>query len=213
MKTDELIRALAADTAPVPRRATARRMALALAAGLPVSAAIVAGLYHIRPDLGAAMHLPMFWFKLLFGVAVAAAGFKALLRLGRPGVPLGRRWLLIVAPVALVWIVAAAVLANAPAGGRTALVLGETWRSCTASIAFISLPVFIAALRALATLAPTRPRWAGACAGAMAGGAAAAVYALHCPELEAPFLAVWYVLGMAVPVALGAWLGPRVLRW
>jgi hypothetical protein len=213
MKTDELIRALAADTAPVPRRATARRMALALAAGLPVSAAIVAGLYHIRPDLGAAMHLPMFWFKLLFGVAVAAAGFKALLRLGRPGVPLGRRWLLIVAPVALVWIVAAAVLANAPAGGRTALVLGETWRSCTASIAFISLPVFIAALRALATLAPTRPRWAGACAGAMAGGAAAAVYALHCPELEAPFLAVWYVLGMAVPVAVGAWLGPRVLRW
>jgi hypothetical protein len=213
MKTDELIGALAADTAPVPRRATARRMALALAAGLPVSAAIVAGLYHIRPDLGAAMHLPMFWFKLLFGVAVAAAGFKALLRLGRPGVPLGRRWLLIVAPVALVWIVAAAVLANAPAGGRTALVLGETWRSCTASIAFISLPVFIAALRALATLAPTRPRWAGACAGAMAGGAAAAVYALHCPELEAPFLAVWYVLGMAVPVAVGAWLGPRVLRW
>lgn len=213
MKTDELISLLAADSAPVPRCATARRMALALAAGLPVSAAIVAGLYHIRPDLGAAMHLPMFWFKLLFGVAVAAAGFAALLRLGRPGVPLGRRWAWIAAPVLLVWILAAVVLANAPAGERTALVLGETWRSCTASIAFISLPVFVAALRALGTLAPTRPGWAGACAGAMAGGAAAAVYALHCPELEAPFLAVWYVLGIAVPVAAGAWLGPRVLRW
>jgi len=24
---------------------------------------------------------------------------------------------------------------------------------------------------------------------------------------------VWYMLGMALPVALGAWLGPRVLRW
>jgi hypothetical protein len=33
------------------------------------------------------------------------------------------------------------------------------------------------------------------------------------PELQAPFLAVWYVLGMAVPVAVGALLGPRVLRW
>jgi hypothetical protein len=213
MKTDELISLLAADTAPVPRGATARRMSLALAAGLPVSAAIVGGLYHFRPDLGAAMHLPMFWFKLLFGVAMAAAGFAALLRLGRPGVPLGRRWAWIVAPVLVVWILAAVVLAGAPGGERTALVLGETWRSCTASIAFISLPVFIAALRALATLAPTQPRWAGACAGAMAGGAAAAVYAFHCPELEAPFLAVWYVLGMAVPLAVGAWIGPRVLRW
>jgi hypothetical protein len=213
MKTDELISLLAADTAPVPRGATSRRLALALAAGLPVSAAIVAGLYHIRPDLRAAMHWPMFWFKLLFGVAVAASAFGALLRLGRPGVPLGARWLAIAAPVLLVWIMAAIVLADAPAGARAALVLGETWRSCTASIAFISLPVFGAALRALATLAPTRPRWAGACAGAFAGGTAAAVYALHCPELEAPFLAVWYVLGIAVPVAAGAWLGPRVLRW
>jgi hypothetical protein len=213
MKTDELISLLAADTAPVARGATSRRMTLALATGLPVSAAIVGGLYHFRPDLAAAMQLPMFWFKLLFGVAVAAASFGALLRLGRPGVSLGARWLAIVAPVLLVWLVAAIVLAQAPAGARAALVLGDTWRSCTASIAFISLPVFVAALRALSTLAPTRPGWAGACAGAFAGGTAAAVYAFHCPELEAPFLAVWYVLGIAVPVAAGAWIGPRVLRW
>jgi hypothetical protein len=213
MKTDDLVGLLAADTAPVPRRATSRRMALALLAGVPVSAAIVAGLYHIRPDLADAAHLPMFWVKLLFGLAVAAAAFAALLRLGRPGVPLGPRWLAILAPVLVVWIMAALALGSAPEGTRAALVLGQTWRTCTASIAFISLPVFIAALRALSTLAPTRPAWAGACAGALAGGASAAVYALHCPELEAPFLAVWYVLGMAVPVAAGALLGPRVLRW
>ena len=47
----------------------------------------------------------------------------------------------------------------------------------------------------------------------MAGGAGAAVYALHCPELDAPFLAVWYVLGILMPVAAGALLGPRLLRW
>ncbi|MGH7340450.1 MAG: NrsF family protein, partial [Candidatus Rokuibacteriota bacterium] len=29
----------------------------------------------------------------------------------------------------------------------------------------------------------------------------------------APFLATWYVLGMLVPTALGAILGPLVLRW
>ena len=32
-------------------------------------------------------------------------------------------------------------------------------------------------------------------------------------RLDAPFLAVWYVLGMLVPTALGALVGPRVLRW
>ena len=47
----------------------------------------------------------------------------------------------------------------------------------------------------------------------MAGGAGAAVYALHCPELAAPFLAVWYVAGIALPVLVGAAIGPRLLRW
>ena len=36
---------------------------------------------------------------------------------------------------------------------------------------------------------------------------------LHCPEPAAPFLAIWYLLGMLVPTAIGAWLGPRLLRW
>ena len=41
----------------------------------------------------------------------------------------------------------------------------------------------------------------------------ALAYALHCPEMAAPFLAVWYLAGMSVPTLAGAWLGPRVLRW
>ena len=71
----------------------------------------------------------------------------------------------------------------------------------------------MAALVALRGLAPTRPAWAGACAGAMAGAAGAAVYALHCTELAAPFLAIWYVAGMALPGFVGALLGPRILKW
>lgn len=213
MKTDELVRLLSSDASPVPTRAAARRLGWALAAGLPLAAAIVAGPYGVRPDLGAAMGLPMFWIKVLFGVVIAVAAFLVLQRLARPGVRAGFGWLGILAPVAMVWAMAAATLAGAPAPAREALVLGQTWRSCTASIALISLPIFIAAFRALATLAPTRPAWTGACAGALAGGAAAALYAFHCPELEAPFLAVWYVLGVAVPVLVGAALGPRLLRW
>jgi hypothetical protein len=46
-----------------------------------------------------------------------------------------------------------------------------------------------------------------------AGGAGAAVYALHCPESGAPFVAIWYSMGILLACGLGALLGPRVLRW
>ena len=65
---------------------------------------------------------------------------------------------------------------------------------------------------ALRGLAPTRPRAAGVAAGPAAGAIAASAYALHCDESTLPFLATWYVLGVAVPATLGA-LGPRLLRW
>ena len=39
------------------------------------------------------------------------------------------------------------------------------------------------------------------------------VYALRCPESTVPLLAVWYVLGIAIPTLAGAMLGSRVLRW
>ena len=38
----------------------------------------------------------------------------------------------------------------------------------------------------------------------LAGALATLVYVLHCPESAAPFLAVWYVLGIALPTLLGA---------
>jgi len=65
----------------------------------------------------------------------------------------------------------------------------------------------------LRNLAPTRLPAAGAAAGALAGGIAAAAYALHCDEMALPFVALWYVLGMAIPAVLGAVLAPPWLRW
>jgi hypothetical protein len=53
----------------------------------------------------------------------------------------------------------------------------------------------------------------GAAAGLLSGAAASLVYALHCPELGAPFLVLWYPLGMLIPAAAGAIAGPALLRW
>ncbi|WP_213959336.1 MULTISPECIES: NrsF family protein [unclassified Variovorax] len=213
MKTDDLVSLLAADTLPVPRRAASRRITLALAFGVPLALLIMQMEYGVRRDLVQVMFWPMFWMKLLVPITIAVAGFVVLQRLARPGAKVGASWLGVAAPVLMLWAMAIASYLMAPEDRRSDMVWGQTWRTCVFSIAEIALPVFVAALVALRSLAPTRPAWAGACAGAMSGAAGAAVYALHCPELTAPFLAIWYVAGMALPAAVGAALGPRILRW
>jgi hypothetical protein len=213
MKTDDLVSLLAADTLPVPRRAASRRIAFALAVGVPLALLIVMTEYGVRRDLVQVMFWPMFWMKVLVPFTIAVAGFVVLQRLARPGVKVGAGWLGLVLPVLMLWAMALVSYLMAPEARRPDMVWGQTWRTCAFSIAEISVPVFVASLVALRTLAPTRPALAGACAGAMSGASAAAVYALHCPELTAPFLAIWYVAGMALPVIAGSVIGPRVLRW
>jgi hypothetical protein len=62
-------------------------------------------------------------------------------------------------------------------------------------------------------MAPTRLGLSGAASGLLAGAMGAAVYALHCPEMEPVFLGAWYLLGMLVPAGLGALVGRWMLRW
>ncbi|MGQ3095938.1 MAG: NrsF family protein, partial [Roseateles sp.] len=68
-------------------------------------------------------------------------------------------------------------------------------------------------LRAARGLPVVNPRRAGAAAGLLAGCTATAGYALACTETSAAFVAVWYSCGLLASMALGAWLGPRWLRW
>ncbi|MEJ8859701.1 DUF1109 domain-containing protein [Variovorax robiniae] len=213
MKTDELVSLLAADTLPVPRRAASRRLVMALLVGVPLALILMQLEYGVRRDLVQVMFWPMFWMKLLVPISLGVAGFVVLQRLARPGAKVGRSWIGMAAPVLMLWAMAIVSYLMAPEDRRSDMVWGHTWRTCVFSIAEISVPVFVAALVALRSLAPTRPAWAGAIAGAMSGASGAAVYALHCPELTAPFLAIWYVAGMALPMVVGALLGPRVLRW
>ena len=77
----------------------------------------------------------------------------------------------------------------------------------------MSLPLFAAVFWALRQLAPTRLALAGAGAGLLAGAAGATVYAFHCTENAAPFIAIWYTVGIAVAALIGAGIGRWALRW
>jgi len=213
MRTDELVTLLATGAGAVEPNAVARRYALSLGWGVFGATLLMAILLGVRSDIDAAARLPMFWIKLAFPALVAVASLVAASRLSRPGVRLGGTSGAIVAPVLVIWLYAAWVLLDAPSAQRADLVMGRTWKYCLLGIPTLSVPVFAAAFWAMKGLAPTRLVLAGAAAGLLAGAIAALVYALHCPEMEAPFLGVWYVAGMLIPAAAGALLGPLVLRW
>lgn len=215
MKTDDLVSMLANGEVAVSRRQrrASSRIWLAVLLGLPFSLAILFAGYGVRHDIVQAMFWPMFWVKVLFPLCIAAAGFVAAERLARPGVKPRHTLMGAVLPVLGVWMLAVIAWFTMPADERMSALMGQSWRICAGSIGLMALPVFAAALVALKGMAPTRPALAGAAAGALAGGVGASVYALHCMELTAPFLAVWYVSGIAVPVLVGALLGPRLLRW
>jgi len=213
MKTDELISLLATGAAPVPAHAVGRRFALALGLGLPGAALLMLATLGLRPDLAQAATESAFWMKLAFAACLALAGLVATERLSRPGIRVGYVWGAMAAPVLALWLAAVVALTTAAPEQRLGLILGDTWKSCPFNIAMLSVPLCIATFWCLKDLAPTRLALAGASSGLLSGALSALVYALHCPESAAPFLGVWYVLGIAIPTLAGALLGPRILRW
>lgn len=213
MRTDDLVGLLAGGETRVEAGVPARRFTVAMAAGAMASTVLMASWLGVRRELLDDAANPMIWVKFGFAAVLAAVCLAAALRLSRPGVKLGGLPALVAVPFVIVWVLAGVALLGAAPAQREALVFGETWAQCPFNIAALSVPVFFGVLWAMRGLAPTRLRLAGAAAGLLSGATGALVYALHCPELAAPFLGLWYVLGILIPAAVGAATGPRLLRW
>ena len=213
MKTDDLISMLAANAQPVEPGILRRRYAIALGVGFAGAAILMLALLGLRPDLARAIYLPMFWVKLALPLTLFVIAAVCTVRLARPGVALGRAAAAIPVPVAMIWILAAVALATADSGERLAMLLGDSWKVCPLNITMLSVPAFAGLFWAMRGLAPTQLALAGLFSGLLAGSAGALVYCLHCPEMAAPFIGTWYLLGMAIPALAGALLGPRLLRW
>ena len=213
MKTEDLVTMLATGVDAVNPRAAVHRYAGAVGAGVVGAAVLMAALLGVNANLVRDASVPMVWVKFAFVTWLFGAALLATPRLGRPGASLAGMPRSLAAPVLGMWQLAAVALGGTPRTQWPALVFGTTAATCPFLIALLAAPVFLGGLWAMRGLAPTRLRLAGASVGLLAGAAGAFVYAFHCPELAAPFLGAWYVLGMAIPTALGALLGPRALRW
>lgn len=213
MDTTTLIETLSRDTAPVPRHIAPVRLGLSLVAGMAVVLVVIAATLGLRPDLDLAMAGTMFWMKLAYTASLALIAIAALLTLIRPEAR-PPRWLwLLTVPVALLGLVSAHELAEMPHDEWLQLWFGQSWQVCSPLIAIFAVPVAGALVVVVRQFAPTRLRATGAVIGLASGAASATLYSLHCPEAGASFVLTWYSLGIAAATAIGAALGPKLLRW
>ncbi len=212
MRTDDLIAQLASRLEPVRNNAVTRLLLGATLVGVAGSALVMLTMLGPRHHLDAAMVHFGVWAKLTYTFVIAAFGFWLVERAGRPGAEMTRPALLLALPL-LAIVLLAALQMSAPGADIPKLILGHSSRVCAFNVLIVALPTLAATFWALPRLAPTRLTLAGAGAGLFAGAAGAFVYCFHCSEEAAPFIALWYTLGIGLTAALGALLGRHFLRW
>lgn len=213
MKTEDLIEALSRNLEPAsPPPGPARFTALALAGlGMGLLLLIAMPNMGVRPDIGVAI-APVL-AKAGFAAFAATIAGPLLLRLARPGRPLGLCIVSVVGFFALSGLVAGIALVGVEPERRLQAWIGGAFPWCLILIPLLALPSAALLGWLVRGLAPTRLTMTGAAIGAVSGGVGAMVYAMHCPVDSVAFVATWYALAIALCAALGALLGAKMLRW
>ena len=209
MRTDDLIRGLASEPSPRPGWSLEVRLALACAIGFAALLSVVLAWLGLRPEPSALMTATGA-LKIVGTVAIAGAAFRVACRLSRPGTAA-------ICPVsaALILVAIGAAVAAFAESGPT-LLFGVFFASvfnCIETIALLAIVPLAASLAVLKAGAPTRPGAAGAAAGLLSGGLAAAAFALYCPVDNPVYVVLGYGTAITLLGALGAAVGSRLLRW
>lgn len=211
MKTDDLIRTLATDVTP------ARPLLVTLLAGLLPALGLAALalwlLLGFRADLGQSVLVPVSLVRFLLTGALALTALRLAVLLAHPeGRAQTRLWPLALLAALTLGLYLWAYLST-PGDARQMAVVGKTMTTCLIAIPLLSILPVAAVLAMLRHGASTAPRLASSIAGLAGGGAAAAVYALHCTEDSPLFYVTWYGLAIAGVTLVSALIGPRLLRW
>ena len=93
------------------------------------------------------------------------------------------------------------------------MVFGPEWGTCVICVPLFAIAPFASLIWALRKGAPLDLARTGAVAGLVSGVLGAAVFAFHHPGGSIPFIMLWYGGPIVVCAAIGALLGPHLLRW
>jgi hypothetical protein len=212
VKTENLIAALAADGTSI-KTPIAHKVALAMACGFALSAAMFFWQLGWRPDIGEARGTLPFLFKFVVTAALLVPAAVLVARLARPDAASGLwGWALLIAPLLLVAGSSADMIAS-PTNLWMTKLIGANAAACVALILLLSIVPLAALLSALSQGAPAEPGVTGAVAGIVAGALAATLYAMHCTDDSPLFVATWYTIAIGIMALAGSVLGKRLLRW
>ena len=208
--TDDVIRTLAAQ-AGAPQSVPSYDAALLVGFALSFVSAIALALLLFglrRAGLEAVLTSGPFYFKAASMLSVALAGILLARFAGRPGSST-LAFAALAPGAALLLLGAATDVSGLPLRGASAISVP----SCVVSIVGLSLPGVAIMLGAMRRGIPTRPAFAGAAAGLLAGALGGAAYAIVCKNDGALFVAVWYTTAIIVVAGLGALIGRKALAW
>lgn len=211
MKTDQLIEMLSRGDEHAPKPGQRLRIALTLGAGLAAGVVMLVIGVGVRPDIGVAL-MPVM-MKAGFAALVAGLVLPLAMQLMKPGRPLGWRLAALgVFGLLIVAVTIVALMGELPENRMQAWT-GGAFPWCLVLIPLLATPTAALLVWTLRAFAPTRLTLMGAAAGGLSGGVGAMAYAMYCPVDSVAFVTTWYSLGIAIAAALGALLGPRLLRW
>ena len=213
MSDNRFVDQLVSGLQPVRPRRAGRDM-LVLAAVCLVKLSLFLSLDAIRPDMGAAMELPSFWWKLgsvgiiaLVGAVVAILSFDPI-RSPRPGL----RWLVTILAVSLVtgWLI------DASQAGWPALAARVDWKDglcCSGKVVSLSMPAVIGLGLLMRRGAPTDTTGTALSVGVAAAAWGAFVFVFSCPYDDPLYIALWYSVGCGLITVLARVLLPRLTHW
>jgi hypothetical protein len=215
MTTEDLIATLSRSPEPVKPNAISARIALALIGGMIVGLIFIKIAFGFRPDIGIAAPIVALKAGLSALIATFAGGlaiaFAKPLSGGaaqakRAGAPL-------VTLICAVLAIGAITVFSTSPGHRFEAFTGGGFPWCILIIPMAGMPTAGFLIWALRDAAPTKLALAGASIGALSGGIGAMVYAMFCPVDSIAFVTIWYVVGIGIASALGAFIGVKLLRW
>ncbi len=212
MRTDDLIADLSSRLEPSRPSALTRMLGLAVLFGVIGSTILMLSVLGLRHDFARATVSFGMWTKLVYTFVIAVFGFWLVERAGRPGADMAQPVRILALPILAIALLAAAQLL-APGADVPHLILGHSSRVCAFLVILTALPTLAATFWALRRMAPTRLTLAGLGAGLFAGAVGAFVYSFHCTEGSAPFIGIWYSLGIVSTAVIGGILGRSLLRW
>jgi hypothetical protein len=212
MDTNELIKALAADTRP-PALSLSSVWWGAAGLAIALAAAVFFALLGPRPDIAAAAETPRFLFKFVVTITLAVSAIGVVRALSRPRETWRSAKPYLAAAPALMAIAVIVELVVLPPDTWSGRLVGTNSMACLIYIPLIGIGPLAIFLLALRHGAPTRPALAGAIAGLAAGGIAATFYAAQCTDDSPLFVATWYTIAIAGLALIGAAAAERFARW